>query len=170
MYRRYHKDEEGWLGGLLQAQAFIAGPLLQHVAHWERYGQLGVQESLDCRELCERLHRLLDHRGAFTLVFDAALPQPKLLLIELGLPGHPVALCYGPWPGTSAWESQVQPALAPGLPLSRTFWNRMPRLKDLGDAGASADPGRPERRQAWVEEAAAPLHFVPHKRVFEAAP
>jgi len=155
MHRRYRKSEDGWSEGLVHARTFIGGPLHRHVSTWPRYGQFGVQEYLDCGELRRRLPRLLDQRGEFVLVFGAEPTSVQLLVVEVGGEQGPIALCYGPWPGIDAWVAQVEPALSPGLPLSHSFWNRMPRLEDLGGAGNRPDASVVERRRLWLDENAA---------------
>jgi hypothetical protein len=170
MYRRYRKDEGRWPEGVTLARAFIAGPLYQHVSTWTRYGQLGVQEYLDCNELCTRLPRLLEHRGDFLLVFAAAHTPAQLLVFEVGHGPSSIALCYGPWPGNAAWETQVQPALSPEMSLARTSWNRMPRLEDFGAAARDQPEATVvERRRAWLDEdAGVRIGFGLRRRTFEA--
>ncbi len=153
MYRRYSKGDDSWLEGLALASEFIVGPLFLHVSTWTRYGQLGVQDGLNCTDLCARLPRLLKALGEFGLLRSTS-GQVELLVVEVGDADDSTALCYGRWPGVQIWELEVMTQLSRGQPLSRTFWNRMPRLSDADalDTRAPVDEFT-NRRQVSLAQA-----------------
>ena len=120
MYRQYVRGDNNWFNGLRFANDFIDGALARHIRTWTRYGHLGVQDNINCDELRARLPVLIDKLGSFGLLIEESTAVRLLV----------------PWPGNETWTLRIGPRLSSGVSLSRTFWNRMPRL---GDASA-ADP------------------------------